>query len=430
MSMNVHSTRSVGAAFAACAICLSFSPRAAGALKLDGPFVSMDLRPDRAGPWTGPCSLHGRFCVRAAPGTPRRFQLAAVAAGDRAWEAMTRALRVPPPEGALGDPWDVYLVDDVQGGAEVISDERDPRARFDRESTFALVDRATPIGCRLDFALARAIAAGSLRRQVPATDLASQRAQSEELARLATPCAPAEDADAVFQAMPWRGLFDSSSDAFDRGASLFLDWIDASFGSEPGAVLLGAWALSPTRTEPHAWQWAATPTTFDVFRTSLKGALGPETTFDDVLLKFAVTRAGILPAPAVAWNVPWPILARRITPAWPVAPTGVSYVRVNREGAPPGSKLRLEAQWEDYARMRWIVLKRDPADRTLSELSVISTERATTASMTVEQLDGVDNILIVAQNLGSTEHAFNPHQDGWEPHGWLLTLEGLGPRGP
>jgi hypothetical protein len=427
--MNVHPTRRAIAALTAFAFSLSFSVQAANALKVDGPFISMELRPDRAGAWTGPCSLHHPLCIRAAPGTARRFQLDAVAAADRAWEAITGALRVPPPEGALGDPWEVYLVDGVQGGSRVVSDERDPRSRFDRESTFALVDRDTPTGCGLDFALARAVAAGSLRREVPATDIASVRAQSEAVARLATPCAPPDD-DAEFQAMPWRCLFDSSSEPFDRGASLFVEWIDSTFGSEPGAVLFGAWALAPTRTEPSAWRWSASPSTFDVLHMSLKGALGPETTFDDVLLKFAVTRASIVPRPELAWSVPWPILARRVTPATPVAPTGVSYVRVDHKGALPGAKLRLEAQWEDYARMRWVVLKRDAADRTLSELAVTSTEHATAASMTIEELDSVDNLLIVVQNLGSTEHAFNPNQGEWEPHGWLLTIEGQRSLGP
>jgi hypothetical protein len=50
--------------------------------------------------------------------------------------------------------------------------------------------------------------------------------------------------------------------------------------------------------------------------------------------------------------------------------------------------------------------------------------------MTVEGLDGVDHLLIVVQNLGSTEHAFDPDQGEWEPHGWLLTLEGQPALGP
>jgi len=422
--MNVQSIRGVTEAFAAIAICLLASAESASAATVEGLPIAMEVRPDRADTWSRACSFRNPLCVHAAPGTPRQFQLEAIAAADRAWDSIIAVLRMPPPDGALGDPWDVYLVDGVQGGARVVADERDPEARFDRESTFALVDRGTAVGCYLDFALARAIAEASLRREVPATDVAAARAQSEEVARLATPCAPEGEDDAAFQEQPWRCLLDPSSESFDRGASLFIRWVDSTFGSELGNVVMGGWALAPTRTDSHAWRWAAKPTTFDVLRASLPGALGSEVTFDDVLLKFALARFTMVPGPAFAWSLPWPTLARRITPAEPIAPTGVSYVRVDHKDVGGDTKLRLEAQWEDYARMRWVVLKRDAADRTLAQVTVTSTEHGTAASMTIEQLDGVDHILIVAQNLGSTEHPFNPDQEEWESHGWLLTLEG------
>jgi hypothetical protein len=433
--MNVHSTRSAAGALVASAILSFVLPRALAASSasgagVEGPPIATELRPDRADRWVRVCSFRTPVCFHAAPGTPHPFQLAAVAAADRAWDAITRVLRVPAPAGALDDPWDVYLVDGVPGGARAVPDERDPQSTFDRESTFALVDRGTAVGCRLDFALARAIAEGSLRREAPATDLADARAQSEELARLATPCTPEGEDDAAFQADPWRCLLDPSSESFDRGASLFVRWVDSTFGSEPGAVVVGGWALAPTRTEPRARRWSAAPTTFDVLRTSLPGAIGRETTFDDVLVKFALARASIAPRPALTWSLPWPTRPRRITPTQPIAPTGVSYVRVDHRDVARGAKLRLEAQWEDYERMRWVVLKRDAAETTLSELVVTSTEHGTAASMTIEQLDGVDHILIVAQNLGSTEHPFNPDQGEWESHGWLLTLEGQPALGP
>ncbi len=422
--MNVRAIRGATKALVATAICLLACARTAFAATVEGVPIAMEVRPDRADTWSRACSFRNPLCVHAAPGTPRQFHLEAIAAADRAWDAITRVLRMPPPDGSLGDAWDVYLVDGVQGGARTVPDERDPEARFDRESTFALVDRGTAVGCYLDLALARAIAEASLRREVPATDIAAARAQSEEVARLATPCAPLGEDDAAFQAQPWRCLLDPSSESFDRGASLFVRWVDSTFGSELGSVVMGGWALAPTRTDSRALRWAAKPTTFDVLRASLPGALGTDVTFDDVLLKFALARFTMLPRPAFAWSVPWPTLARRITPAEPIAPTGVSYVRVDHKDVGGGAKLRLEAQWEDYARMRWFVLKRDSADRTLAQVVVTSTEHGTAASMTIEQLDGVDHILIVAQNLGSTEHSFSPVQGEWESHSWLLTLEG------
>ena len=425
--MNVQSHHAP-AAFAAAMILCPWLPASAAAE--DGSPIAMDLPPDGARSWPRACSLRHALCLRAAPGTPPGVQLEVLAAADRAWDTLTSVLRAPAPEGPLGDPWEVFLVDGVDGGARVMPDERDPRSRFDRESSFAMIDPSTPPGCRLDFVLARAVAEGSLWRAVPATDIASFRAQSEALARLATPCAPPTEDDAAFQAEPWRCLVDPTSAAFDRGASVFVEWVDANFGSEPGAVLVGAWALAPTRTAPGAWRWPAVPTTFDVLRASLPHAFGRETTFDDLLAKFAVARASMDPRPALAWRLPWPTVARRVTPAEPIAPTGVSYVNVDHKNAPPGARLRLEAHWEDYARMRWVVLKRDALGRTLAELPVTSTDLGTAASLNVEGLDGVDHILIVTQNLGSTEHAFNPDQGEWEPHGWVLTVEAQGPFGP
>jgi hypothetical protein len=431
--MNVRSIGPAVGASAVIAAALSCSVRladAADAAMQAGPPISTELRPDAARPWPRACSLHKPVCLRAAPGTPRRVQLAAIAAADRAWDTVTGLLHAPAPEGPLGDPWDVYLVDAVRGESRAVPDERDPRSRVDRESTFALVDRGIPTGCPLDFALARAIAEGALWRAAPATDIATARAQSDAVARLATPCAPPPEDDAAFQAAPGRCLLDSTSVPFDHGAGLFVDWVDATFSAEPGAVVVGAWALAATRTEPASWRWSGAPTPFDVLRVSLRNALGPDTTFDDVLLKFAEARATLSPRPALAWSIPWPTQARRLAPAEPVAPTGISYVRVDRALAPAGARLRLEAQWEDFARMRWVVLKRDAADKTLAELVVTSTDRATAASMTVEGLDRVDHLLIVVQNLGSTEHPFYPNQGEWEPHGWLLTLEGLQALGP
>lgn len=60
----------------------------------------------------------------------------------------------------------------------------------------------------------------------------------------------------------------------------------------------------------------------------------------------------------------------------------------------------------------------------MAEVPVTSLPRATRASLTVESLENVDRLLVVGVNLGSTEHPFDPDQGEWEPHGWLVTLEG------
>ena len=284
--------------------------------------------------------------------------------------------------------------------------------------------RSLPVGCALDLALARAVARGSLWRAAPATDEASGRAESETLAHLATPCAAAGSDEDVFQAHPERAIVDPISPAYERGASLFFGWLDATFGAEPAALLVGLWALAPTTTPFDADRWAAAPTGFDVLRASLKNAVGEASTLDDVLVKFAVARASMTPAARLAWHVPWPIQARRLASPEPVAPTGASYVLVDRQAAPAGANLRLEAQWEDFGRMRWVVVKLDAAGRPIGEVPVTSLDRTPHASMTIESLEATGRVLAIGVNVGSTEHVFDPGDLEWEPHGWLLTLVG------
>jgi len=367
-------------------------------------------------------SLRHPVRVYAPPRVAATEALAALAAADRVWDVVTGALSLPAPDGGLDGTWDVYLVDHVAGGGDALVEERDPRARFDRAVTFAVVERSIAPGCGLDLALARALARAVLARFAPATDRGSARAQSEALARLVVPCADPGADTLEFQAHPERAIVDPSSGEFDRGASVFFSWLDARFARQPGSLVAGLWALAPTRTPPDAQRWSATPTGFDVLRESLKGAFGPGPTLDELFAGFSVERTTLEPGPRLAWQVPWPSQARRLASPEPVWPTGASYVVVDHAGAPPGAKLRLEAQWEDYGRMRWAVVKLDAAGRAMAVLTVTSLDRGTRTSMTVESLDDVARVAIVGTNVGSTEHAFDPHQGEWEPHGWLLTI--------
>jgi hypothetical protein len=298
-------------------------------------------------------------------------------------------------------------------------------SRFDRGTSFALVDRSLRAGCSLDRPVARALARGALWASAPATDEGSARAETEALARLATSC-PGRDEDArAFQEQPERTLVDPAEGSFDRGAALFFEWLDATFAAEPGALLGGLWALAPTMTATTATHWSGTPTGFDVLGVSLKGALGESSTFEDVLVRFAATRALMTPPARLAWDVPWPEKARRFASPVPVSPTGASYVRVDLAGARPGAGLRVEATWEDYSRMRWAVLELDSQGREKRLVPITSLPRGTSAAMTVEPLDdGVSRLVIVGVNVGTTEHPFDPNQGVWEAHGWLLTIEG------
>jgi hypothetical protein len=326
--------------------------------------------------------------------------------------------------------WRVYLVDavvaDGSRSSRTLLASVDPRGPFDRAASFALVDRTTAPGCALDLALARAVTRGALWRAAPATDEGSADAQVETLARLETPCLTGDDVDDanVFESHPERALVDRSSPSSTRGAARFFGWLDATFGAQPGALVMGLWALSSTRTPPGAWQWAGAPTGFDVARTSLASALWEGSTLDDVFVRFAVVRASFTPRPHLSWHIPWPAQPRRLASGAPISPTGASYLAVDLAGAPAGAKLRVEVEWEDYARMRWVVAKLDDHGKLLDAVPIASTDLATQASITVENLEGVDRLVVIGVNVGGTERAFDPNDGEWEPHGWLVTVLG------
>ena len=403
------------------------APPYARTARAEGPPIDFAIPPEGAAAWARACSLRHPVCVHAAPRTRPSTTIAALAATERAWEVVTGALALAPPDTEPDGAWHVYLVDGVEGGSTALLAARDPIAHYDRASSFALVERAMPTGCALELALARAVARASLWRMAPATDEGSARAETQMLARLAIPCYRGDvgdDEERLFEDEPERVLVDPASSAFDRGASLFFEWLDADFATYPGALVAGLWSLAPTLTRAGAWRWSGTPNGFDVLRVSLKNALGTDSTLDDVLARFAVHRALASPPARTAWRIPWPVKARRLASPTPEAPTGSSFVLIDLAGAPAGSKLRVEATWEDFARMRWNIVKLDAQGRALADVPVTSLPLGTSASMTVEPLDGVDRVVVVGANVGSTEHPFDPDQGWWEPHGWLLTVEG------
>lgn len=396
--------------------------------------------------WPRACSFRRALCVHADARTPPARLLAALAATERAWDALTGALKIPAPDPDLSGAYHVYLVDDVVGGGATFLGERDARARFDRASAFTLLDKSLG-GCALDAAAAREIARAALFRVAPATPDGSARAATTYLARLVAPCAGGDDGVSVFQRYPQRAIVDAwreadarFADRYQRGAALFYWWLDAEFGAEPGSVVRGLWALAPTSTPFGAQKWRAQPDEYDVLRMTFKGALGALTTIDDLLLRFAVARAFFgaaddgehlaesraLGEPArvrIDWDVPWPDKPRRFASPNPVAPTAASYVAIRRAGAPAGSSLAVRAQWEEHARMRWVVVKVDAKGSATAIIPVTGLDRATEAEATVMNLDDTATVLVVGVNVGDASRPFDPDDDVWEPHGWLLQIQ-------
>lgn len=403
------------------------------------------------------CSFVVPVCVKTAKSTPGQNVLFAVDAAERAWRMLTGVLGLPPPDV---DPqtlaYDVYLTNDAPHGTFLAA--RDIRSRIDRARAFSVVDARMRAGCIAEGAIARELARAILFRVAPATDEATAAAQTSALAELVVPCASAMSADAVdaFQKRPERAVADALAGdpsawpgtsspggpldtLFARGASLFWSRIDWAYGKSPGSIISATWALSPTMTESGARFWNDKPDKFDVLRVSFKGALSTRSTVHDLFLDSAIARAFIgaaddgIHAPEsrtfgdagrlpLDWEIPWPDKPRRIAPRTPVFPTGASYLVVKREGARPGSRLRVEIEWEEHALFRWAFVKLDAQGHELGRVVIGAPERATEAQSTLVDLDGVDRILIVGANVGDPAYAFDPDDEIWESHAWLLTL--------
>lgn len=403
-------------------------------------------RPAGSEAWPKACSFRRPLCVHADARGGSRPILAALAATERAWDAITGVLKIPAPDPDLAGAFHVYLVDDVVGGGATFLSERDARARFDRASAFTIIDRNLT-GCALDATLAREVARASLYRVAPATDDGSARAATTYLARLVAPCPSGDDGFAIFQRYPHRAIVDPwregdarLADQYERGASLFYWWLDAEFGVEPGAVVRGLWALAPTTTALGASHFRAQPDGFDVLRMTFKGTLGALTTADDLFVRFAVARAFLGAADdgehlvesrtlgdaarlRLDWDVPWPDKPRRFACPNPVAPTAASYIAIRRANAPKGSSLAVRAEWEEHARMRWVVVKIDAKGAATSVLPVTGLDRATEAELTVTNLDDTATVLVVGVGVGDAARPFDPDDEIWEPHGCLLQLQ-------
>jgi hypothetical protein len=409
------------------------------------------------------------LCVHASPKTPGKSVLAVVAAAEHAWETLTGALGLAPPDVDADDlVYHVVLVDNPTGRSYSSASEtggerattrvaaRDVRSRIDRARAFTLLDANVPLGCALDAVVAREIARAILYRVAPATAEGIARAQTTYLAQLVVPCAIglAVDEAFAFQSRPDRAVCDARTTEtgtaaddgdgdraglFTSGASLFWSRIDWAYGRTPGGIVTATWAVAPTHTDVAAKRWHDEADAFDVLRISFKNALSTSSTLDDLLLDTAVARAfmgsaddrlhqvetrtlGDAARVPLDWDLPWPSKPKRVAPRAPVYPTGSSYVVVRRAGAPAGSRLRVELAWEEHALFRWALVKLAASGRELGRVVIPTRERATETQMTLVDLDGVDRVMLVGTNVGDPAYRFDPDDEVWEPHGWLLTL--------
>lgn len=392
------------------------------------------------------CSFVRAVCVWGPAGAEREIATA-LGTLEEALARVTGALRLPAPDA---DPttgaFDVYLVETEDDDVQVRFAGRDVFSSYDRGHAFVELPRVLR-GCARERAIHHAVVRGALMRAAPSATTGVTLAAATHLARLANPCAAPSDLDdiAAFQGAPTRTLFDAGNPPergdlrFARGASAFFDWADTRFGAEPGGLVRASYALMATHTPLGSDTFAYRPDLFDVWRTSFKEALSIGSSIDDLFLRFTGARAsfganadnatllasrqwGDAANVRTDFAVDWPEKPRRFLSPRPVAPTGASYMVVRRQGAKPGARLRIEAEWEEHSRFRFMALKRAPGGAITSTVLVPATTRAVNAQATITELDGVDAVIIVGMNAGDHERPFDPDEPTWEPHAFLLTI--------
>ncbi len=354
------------------------------------------------------CSFHRSICVHG----PQASLLRALDSLERGWDAGL-ILGVPLPMS-----YSAYIAPEPSRSA--ISG-RDVLSHFDRARTFSVLDSHLAPGCALDFEAARELYAASALASTPSIDDASLRAEATALAELAVPCALV-DASA-FQSHPDRAVVDRHvGPGYADGASFVFSWLDASFSKQPGRLITSTWALAATHTTSDL-DWSDEPDVMDVLRESLKDAMAPGSTIDNALVDLAIARGTSLsPTPHLDWDVAWPTAARTLASPEGLAETGTGFVRIDTKGRRPGARFRIDASWEEHARIAWTVVTLDARDHEVARYRALAAPKAIDAHFQVINLDDVSSILVVAMNLGNWTTPFDPDDDIWEPHGWLLTI--------
>jgi hypothetical protein len=324
---------------------------------------------------------------------------------ERAWEAGV-VLGVPLPSS-----FDAYV---SSGASHSAISDRDSIRHYDYARAFSVLDARVPAGCSRDFDAARELYAASALSVAPAIDDGSLRAESAALAHLAVPCASVDVS--AFQSRADLALADP-----DVNAAPFFSWVDDGFGKEPGHALAATWALAPTKTigDEH---FSAEPDVFDVLRESLKGASGPGSTFEDAIAAFSVDRLSLTSPVRFDWDITWPKSARALASPLPISPTGATYVRIDAASRRAGARLRVDASWEEHAKMRWSVVKLDAHGAALAQWEAKAAPKATEAHVQIVDTDGAASFVIVGANVGYWLTPFDPDESPWEPHGWLLTV--------
>jgi hypothetical protein len=389
------------------------------------------------------CSARAPVCVHGSQ-WPRAAQLLS-AAEDALFGLRSLGLPWPVADGGLGGgpELDLYEVDALAHEselAEVRLDAREP-ARWDHASAHVVLAPLDGSTCVARSVVTRAVGQASLLGLDAGMEPGLLTAASAQLATLAAPCPAVERAGMdAFQARPERALLPRSASvsAEVHGAHLFGSYLDEAVGSRgPCSMLWSLAAIATQRTRADSLAYATEPDAFDALRSSLRYR---KSNLDDLLLDFAVARAfvgsrddgrhlaeasrfGDEGRVAFEWSVPVSTLPRRVLPARPIEPSGMSYVWVDLAGAPRETAISLSVEWERPAHFRWAAVKVDAEGAEVGRIDVASVYGRFHADKTLVDLGGLAGLVLVGVHTGSAlrEHPLDPDEES-EAHAYALTL--------
>lgn len=278
------------------------------------------------------------------------------------------------------------------------------------------VQLEAPLGsaCARSTRLAEAIVEAAMRPPLlTGAPRASIPGLAIPLVRLLAPCDERfsradEDYARRSPAIGWPA--DDSPTELARASSWF-DWFDRRLAASPGA-LLGLFAMRSHDSDP-----------FALLRTNTGDALFGGSSFDDLVLRFAIERHTGVEAFAAApvWHIPWPAQPRRLLLPTPLSPYGSASVDVDPPRNEP-SRLRMELEWEQHATLRVAILALDAEGHLLRQTAVPVRARDTRASFTLENTRDAHRLRIVLLSLGDPLEPPLANQRGLEAHGVLLSL--------
>jgi hypothetical protein len=251
------------------------------------------------------------------------------------------------------------------------------------------------------------------------------------------PASAAHDTVTLARALARRfGLVRFSSDAPPEASVLgpthadrsgadgaFLAWLDERISSEPGALLTSLLAKAARGAGPSHWRTAGDP--WFVLQKNFEGGSEATPKLEELLLRHAIEQSSTVEgraALAFRWDEALPAKARRLLTVRPVEPTGVTWMRFERDPRHPSSTLVVAADWEEHARFRLFAQLLDREGKLLRTHRFAVPPRTPHVETTLEALDDVASIVFGALSLGDPAAPFDPREGPWEPHAFLLTI--------